>query len=69
MIILNTCKCRKIFLNKCDCLNLFPTSLRSFYFIKVSNVKIKGIEYEKVNPDFIDNAIKEIYKKNLKTFF
>ena len=36
------CRCKKKFFNKCNCLHIFPTSLRSFYFVEKKMVKKKG---------------------------
>ena len=52
------CRCQKKIFNRCNCLNNFPTSLRSFYFVEIKNEK--GILYEKTNSNFIENVMKEM---------
>ena len=49
-MVLNACKCGMILSNTCTCLHLFPSSIRSFYFVKLENNKLDvGVVYEKVN--------------------
>ena len=55
--VLNRCKCGKILSNMCNCLHLFASTIRSFYFVEMENEKIDGVIYEYIDPEFINKAI------------
>ena len=55
--VLNRCKCGKILSNMCNCLHLFASTIRSFYFVEMENEKLDGVIYEYIDPEFINKAI------------
>ena len=57
-LVTNNCSCGDFLLNKCNCLHLFATTIRSFYFVEMTNSKLIGVNYVYIDSDFIDNAIK-----------
>ena len=57
-LVINNCLCGKILLNKCNCLCLFPSTIRSFYFVEVEHDKLVGVIYQYIDSEFINNAVK-----------
>ena len=57
-LVINNCRCGKFLLNKCNCLRLFASTIRSFYFVEVENNKLIGVIYSYIDPEFINNAVK-----------
>ena len=53
----NACKCGKFLSGMCDCLHLFASSIRSFYFVEMENKKLDGVIYEYIDSEFINKAI------------
>ena len=57
-LVINNCRCGNFLLNKCDCLHLFASTIRSFYFVEVENNKLIDVIYEYIDSEFINNAVK-----------
>ena len=55
--VFNACKCGKFLSGMCDCLHLFASSIRSFYFVEMENKKLDGVIYEYIDSEFINKAI------------
>ena len=56
--VFDACKCGKILSGMCNCLHLFPCTIRSFYFVEMENKKLEGVIYEYIDSEFMNKAKK-----------